>query len=451
MRRKLIIMLKYPRLGAVKTRLVPALGERRAYALYKSLAQHALGEAKQLCGVGEISVEVSIADGPDDAGVREWLGSGLDVRRQGEGDLGQRMGRAVRDAFAEGASSVVLMGADCPELTAERLAAAFDVLEGTDVVLGPAADGGYYLIGMRRLLPEVFRGIQWGSERVLEQTLHAARAAGIEWRLLDTLSDVDRPEDLPVWAKTTAAQAAGKGGISVILPARNEAQRLAQTLEAAGRGDPYEIMVVDGGSADGTREIARAAGTMVLSCPPRRATQMNLGARVATGEYFLFLHADTILPEGYPAHVRKVLGSRDIAAGAFEFAIGDAFTGRGWVERAANWRARRWQLPYGDQALFLRRETFLEQGGFPDLPIMEDYVFVRRLRQFGKIAIAPAAAKTSGRRWQQLGIVRTTLLNQAIILGYHLGVSPSRLASWYGNSAGRTHRTIKKLEEAGLP
>lgn len=430
-------MLKYPRPGAVKTRLVPALGERRAYALYTALARHAVGEAKQLTGGGETSVEASIADGPDDAAAREWLGGGLRIRPQGDGDLGQRMERAVREALAEGASSVVLIGADCPELTAERLASAFGVLEGTDVVLGPAADGGYYLIGMRRLLPEVFRGIQWGGELVLEQTLDAARAAGIEWRLLDTLSDVDRPEDLPVWAKSTAAQAAGKGGISVIIPARNEAERLPEALEAARRGDPHETIVVDGGSADETGEIARAAGAIVLSCQPRRATQMNLGARVATGEYLLFLHADTVLPEGYPAHVRKILGSRDTAAGAFEFAIGDAFAGRGWIERTANWRARRWQLPYGDQALFLRRETFLEHGGFPDLPIMEDYVFVRRLRQFGRIAIAPAAATTSGRRWQKLGVVRTTLINKAIILGYHLGVPPSRLASWYGNLISR--------------
>jgi uncharacterized radical SAM superfamily Fe-S cluster-containing enzyme len=108
------------------------------------------------------------------------------------------------------------------------------------------------------------------------------------------------------------------------------------------------------------------------------------------------------------------------------FATSDDFAGRKLVERATNWRARLWQFPYGDQGLFLRRDTFKQIGGFSDMPIMEDYEFVRRLRRLGKIAIAPAPAITSGRRWQRLGVLRTTLTNRAIILAYHLGISPSR-------------------------
>jgi len=206
---------------------------------------------------------------------------------------------------------------------------------------------------------------------------------------------------------------------------------LPATLEAAQRGEPHEIIVVDGGSADDTAKIARSLDCIVLNGPRCRAQQMNVGAAMATGEYLLFLHADTLLPADYVTHVRQILAQPEAVGGAFMFATSDDFAGRKLVERATNWRVRLWQFPYGDQGLFLRRNSFKQIGGFPDMPIMEDYEFVRRLRRLGKIVIAPATAVTSGRRWQRLGVLRTTLTNRAIILGYHLGISPSRLAGWY--------------------
>lgn len=226
MQTKLILILKYPRPGAVKTRLIPALGEWRACELYRALVRHTLGEAQRFSSKSTVSLAARVANAPDDDAVRQWLGEGIPYEPQGEGDLGQRMERVVHDEFAEGASPVVLIGADCPELTAEHLHAAVRALEGKDVVLGPAADGGYYLIGMRRLVPELFRGIQWGSGLVLDQTLTAARKTRVECQLLDTLHDLDRPEDLSFWAQTRTAQLAGKGRISIIIPALNEAQNL---------------------------------------------------------------------------------------------------------------------------------------------------------------------------------------------------------------------------------
>src|SRR5207244_4496252 len=131
------------------------------------------------------------------------------------------------------------------------------------------------------------------------------------------------------------------------------------------------------------------------------------------------------------ANVPALLAETGVVGGAFTFAIAGEFFGRRLVERATNWRARHCQFPYGDQGLFLRREIFDQLGGFPDLPVMEDYEFVRKLRRLGRIAIAPARTRTSGRRWQRLGVLRATLMNRAIILGYHFGISPSRLAAWY--------------------
>src|SRR5260221_505907 len=355
---RLILMLKYPQAGGVKTRLVPALGAQRAGELYRALVRHTLNEVERLTPHEQIAVEVRIAGAPDAEAARDWLGKGLRLLPQGEGGLGQRMERAVCNAFAEGSSRVVVIGADCPELTPDHLHAAFRALESTDVVLGPAADGGYYLIGMRAFLPELFRGIEWSSALVMEQTLAAARGAGAGFQLLETLHDLDRPEDLPFWARTDSAKAAGAGRISVIIPALNEAQHLLPTLEAARRGQPHEIIVVDGGSTAKTMEMARSSDAIVFSDPPCRARQMNLGAASATGEYLLFLHADTLLPPGYAAQIPPLLAEHRVVGGAFRFAIAGEFAGRWLVEHATNWRALWRQFPYGDQGLFLRREIF---------------------------------------------------------------------------------------------
>jgi uncharacterized protein len=437
MKAHLILMLKYPQPGVVKTRLIPALGERRACELYRSLVRHTLHEARQFAAKKPVALVARVANAPGEDAVRQWLGDGICFQPQGDGNLGQRMERAVQAAFAEGATSVMVIGADCPRLTSAHLELAAQELEGKDVILGPATDGGYYLIGFRRFLPELFDNISWSSEAVLEETLAAVKKARVEWGLLETFSDLDLPEDLHLWAQSQPARDAGAGKLSIIIPSLNEASDLPQTLDAARRGQPHEIIVVDGGSTDATVNIARSKDAIVLGTSRCRAGQLNRGAAIATGEYLLFLHADTILPIGYAGNIPALLGQPGVVGGAFTFAIAGDFAGRRLVERATNWRARRWQFPYGDQALFLRRQVFARLGGFPEMPIMEDYEFVRRLRRLGRIAIAPDAAVTSGRRWQRLGWLRTTLANRAVILAYHLGVSPARLAGWYRGQTAR--------------
>jgi len=161
---------------------------------------------------------------------------------------------------------------------------------------------------------------------------------------------------------------------------------------------------------------------------------MNAGAEAAEGTFLVFLHADTRLPEEFDGYVRRILTESGVAAGAFQLKIDDPSARLRLIEKAANWRSRYLQMPYGDQAIFLRRELFREMGGFPDLPIMEDFQLIRRLRGRGRIVIAPAAVVTSARRWKQLGALRTTLINQLMILGFYLDLEPSRLARWYKNN-----------------
>ncbi len=218
--------------------------------------------------------------------------------------------------------------------------------------------------------------------------------------------------------------------ISVIIPALNEAENITKTIESA-KPEAKELLVVDGGSTDGTVAVAEAAGARVVNAVPCRARQMNRGAEAAVGDVLLFLHADTTLPQNYGSAVERALYSRGVAAGAFSLAIDAAKAKYRLVERIVAFRSRRNGLPYGDQAIFVRAKTFAENGGFSDMPIMEDYEFMRRIRCSGRIVILPQQAVTSSRGWQKLGVVRTAVVNFLIIVAYHFGVSPKRLACWY--------------------
>jgi len=224
--------------------------------------------------------------------------------------------------------------------------------------------------------------------------------------------------------------------ISVIIPTLNEAVNLLTLLAEMDREDGVEVIVADGGSSDGTGELAKAAGVEVVFAPRGRAYQQNAGAAVATGEILLFLHVDTTLPDGFAAAVRACLAQPGVVAGAFRLGIAGEAKGLRLIERVANWRSRWLGLPYGDQALFIRRRSFAALGGFPEQEIMEDFALARRIKKLGKIELLELAVLTSGRRWQRLGIIRTTLINQLIILGYFLGIAPARLAGWYRGGLG---------------
>jgi len=220
--------------------------------------------------------------------------------------------------------------------------------------------------------------------------------------------------------------------LSVIIPVLNEGAIAGDYLRQFPYGAGIEVLIVDGGSGDQTVEICRQFPVQVLTSPMAgRAQQMNFGAQQAQGQTLLFLHLDSRLPPHFLDLIDQTLGTPQTIAGAFQLAIALP----GWQYRCLEtmilWRSQFWQLPYGDQGLFLTAKSFQHLGGFADLPLMEDYELVQRLKMLGKLAIAPAPVTTSGRRWQKLGLIKTTLINQAIVLGYHLGIDPPTLARWY--------------------
>jgi len=237
-----------------------------------------------------------------------------------------------------------------------------------------------------------------------------------------------------------------KQGISIIIPTLNEEQVLGNTLAHLQNRQNCEVIVVDGGSSDTTLSLARQAGCRTISCPRGRGRQMNIGAAAARGEVLLFLHADTLLPDQFPQLVLNTVKQPGTVAGAFSLAIDAPRKSLAAIAWLANLRSRMLKLPYGDQALFFERNTFTAIGGFPEIEIMEDFVFMRKIKRKGRIVILPDRAMTSARRWQNMGVIRTTLINQIIVCGYGLGVHPARLAKWYRRlrGVGKTARGYRQ-------
>ena len=220
--------------------------------------------------------------------------------------------------------------------------------------------------------------------------------------------------------------------VSIIVPVLDEAAAIRATLSALqpARAAGAELVVVDGGSRDGTVEIAAPLADRVLAAPRGRASQMNAGARVARGERLLFLHADTALPEGAIPAVVAALERH--AWGRFDVRIVGREPLLGLIGASMNARSRWTGIATGDQAMFMRREAFDAVGGFPAIPLMEDVALSRALRGMGPPACLRERVSTSGRRWERHGVIRTVLLMWRLRLEFALGADPHRLARRYG-------------------
>lgn len=219
--------------------------------------------------------------------------------------------------------------------------------------------------------------------------------------------------------------------ISIIIPTLNEGSNIEVAIASTQSGTNIEVIVVDGGSTDNTVEIAQDLGVKVISSSPGRATQMNAGAAVASGEILLFLHADTRLPTDFDVLIRTNLQKTGTVAGAFGLGIDADEWGLRLVEWGVKWRSQLWQMPYGDQAIFLTQAIFHQVGNFPQLPIMEDFELISLLKKQGKITIINVPVLTSARRWLKKGIFQTTLMNQIVIIAYFLGIPPQKIRAWY--------------------
>jgi rSAM/selenodomain-associated transferase 2 len=221
--------------------------------------------------------------------------------------------------------------------------------------------------------------------------------------------------------------------ISIIIPALNEATALSATLAPLQpwRARGHEVVVVDGGSTDGTPEIARPMADQVIASPRGRAAQQNAGAAAATGDVLLFLHADTLLPPDADRLVLDGLRTTGRGWGRFDVRLSGVAPGLRVVERMISLRSRVTGIATGDQAIFVHAEWFRRAGGFPPIPLMEDVALSTALKRLGPPLCLRDRATTSSRRWEERGIARTILLMWRLRLAYALGADPARLADRY--------------------
>lgn len=219
--------------------------------------------------------------------------------------------------------------------------------------------------------------------------------------------------------------------ISIIIPTLNEEANLPVTLRQLAEHPDVELIVVDGGSTDRTVAIAREFTSYVFLSHAGRAVQMNMGARHATGDILLFLHADTFLLPGAIDELHRRLVGDGAVGGAFDLHLDHPGAAGKWIARISSRRSRFLRLPYGDQGIFVWRQVFEEIGGFPAIPIMEDLAFSRRLRRAGRLTFLRTGLVTSARRWQANGLVKTTLVNWWVTLLFLLRVPPRQLRRIY--------------------
>jgi rSAM/selenodomain-associated transferase 2 len=251
-------------------------------------------------------------------------------------------------------------------------------------------------------------------------------------------------------ARSFKARGRRDGSFTVVIPALNEESRVSAAISSA-KHPKATIIVVDGGSSDNTVRVARAGGVKVVRCDKGRAKQMNHGAATAgcgggakdDDDILVFLHADSTLPVDYydlvMRELNNPLGRRSKDWGAFKFKMSADQSGglglrallRCAIEFGTNARSKVFGMPYGDQALVVRKKTFEKVGGFDELPFMEDYVMAQKLQKHGAPTIFEGEVTTSARRWDNRGFAKVTLVNQLIVLGYHCGIPLGTLADWY--------------------
>ncbi len=440
----LVVMIKYPEPGKVKTRLGREIGMDNAARLYKDFVSRLLATCSKI----SCKTVLSCHPGRPVSDYRKWLGDEyLFIVQQGK-DLGMIMQDSFEQAFDQGFSGVILLGSDIPHLPGDYIEKAINKLERSDLVIGPALDGGYYLLGINKksFNDRIFKEIPWSTSRVFARTLKVIEDNNLTRFILPCLRDIDTLDDLNAFRKNQGIPAEKRGNmahpvkartmISVIVPVYKEQDGINPFLEhlvESFSGQEREIIVVDGSPGLETLSAIDVQDVKAISSDKGRGKQMNAGASMARGEVLFFLHSDTLLPDNAPELIASALrADRDIMAGAFSLGIDSRQWSLKLIELAANIRSSRTRVPYGDQGIFIRKDYFREIGGFREMPIMEDLELMTRIKKLGgKIAILPEKSMTSPRRWEKEGIARCTLRNWLIRVFYHCGISEGTISRYY--------------------
>lgn len=405
MKKAVIVFTRAPIPGQTKTRLIPYLGEKKSAALH-------------LCFLCDIALQIKKADADifvcytprtEKGKLKKVFGEEAVYFPQAGAGLGEKMQNAIETVLQKGCEACVLFGTDIPELSVDDIRAAFAVLKKKDVVFGPSQDGGYYLVGMKKLCKEIFTGHSYGHGEVLEQAVESLEVSGFSVGRIRMLADMDEKEDLAGYRNRmrgcprmrhtfTGRYLAKISRISIIIPVYNEETTVVQMQKQLMKlKDKCEVLFVDGGSTDHTLELISPC-FRVLHSQKGRAWQMNLGAKESTGDILFFLHCDSELPSNPLAEIRAVTAKYRAGCFGIRFRSKKFFLWTCCV--MSNCRARDRKVMFGDQGIFLDRELFFEAGMFPELPIMEDYQFSLTLKKMGiKLGMTRHRLYTSDRRF----------------------------------------------------
>ena len=411
----LLVCLKHPTAGRVKTRLAAALGSQRAAALYRHWIGQVFAHIQPLRGRVRVIGYFSGAEAHEFA---QWEHLADQWWRQPEGDLGTRLAHGFARATDAG-GSIAAIGTDCLDLDVFLLAAAFAQLERHDAVFGPTLDGGYYLVGTSRLLPEFFNGIPWSTPHTLAAHCDLCQTRGWSFSQLPARRDIDTLED---WHAYCEAAAATSPSIAVVIPTLNEASCLPDAISSIGSHTAVRVVVADGGSTDGTLNIAHSLAVDVVTSPHRgRGCQIAAALQRVTEEAVLVLHADARLPDqAIPRIRRHLLEHPECPGGSLGHRFESCELRCRIVEAVDAFRARR-GMSYGDQGQFFRVAGLQRAGGFPEQALMEDVELSRRLLALGQPAYLNCPILTSPRRIERLGLGRFALLNFSLRTAYRLG------------------------------
>jgi uncharacterized protein len=393
-RETISIFVRYPAPGAVKPRLISALGQEGAASVQREMTEHVVSVARAFIRRERPmrGIEVRYA-GTSETAVQAWLGAGIRYAPQGDGDTGDRMIRTFNNAFESGADAVAVLGVDCPGVSESLLEDAFTALKRADVVMGPSRDGGYYLVGVSKkarfvALPAMFTGIAWGAGYAFGDTLTTVRRLGLSYQIIGRLEEIDHPDDIPIWERilTQAHSRAGVPVITVVVPTLNNSSTIDAILDRLMQGDNIEIIVADSGSTDDTVFRAIARGISIVHAPGTMAAQIEAGISAGTGENIFIAHPDSIPAGRFDDIIRDTLADPLVACGIFTGSAASSHWFGRFLQRIAGF-VPSWMLSRNDwSGLFFRTMTLSRAGGVSDLPDNPYAAMIRQFRRLGRVA-----------------------------------------------------------------
>ncbi|MBT4153602.1 MAG: DUF2064 domain-containing protein [Candidatus Magasanikbacteria bacterium] len=340
---------------------------------------------------------------------------------------------------------VIIVGSDIPWVTQQIIEASFSLLDTHDATIIPTIDKGYGLIGMRTYV-DLFTDIsQWKSRasdyNLATETIALAEKKGKSLRVQEEVFDIDEVEDISLLAEHIDEYPHMRNvdaflekqpipfKVSIVIPTYNEEANIAQVVSAHTHAG-IEIIVADGGSTDATVSLATNAGATIITSDGGRGGSLRAGAKAASNDLLLFLHADTVLPKGWLKAIQHAI-TEGAVGGAFKLSFNNSHWFYTGGAAYANMRARVCSAYHGDQAMFILRSVYESIGGFPDVPIMEDVMLSKKMKKAGKTNQVPLSVISSDRRIKNYGRIKSTFRYFLMKSLFYFGASPSLLTKIY--------------------